>query len=79
MSDKPTVGGHIQSCYYEWVAWTGGKPKPNWKGLDDSAETTPLRGLQIRTLADKKFTERVTGLEDKFDKKDGDFAVDVSL
>ena len=74
MPDKPRMGGRIQSRYNEWVPWTGGKPKPKWAGLDDNAETTPLRGLQIRTHTDKKYTERVTGLTEEYDKKTGDFA-----
>jgi hypothetical protein len=35
----PTMGNLIKACRDKWNAWTGGKPKPSWVGLKDSATT----------------------------------------
>ena len=71
---KPKIGGIFQSKRDEFVIWTGGKPKADWKGLDPTARQEYLRALQVRTFNDKRFKDRVTGPEDKFDKKKGDFS-----
>ena len=33
----PIMGGLFLSSKDEYAAWTGGKPKPDWMGLDTSA------------------------------------------
>ena len=35
--DIPIMGDIIQLSDKEWAAWTGGKPKADWSGLDASA------------------------------------------
>ena len=35
----PIMGGIIQSLKDEYAAWTGGKPKANWSGLDPTGVT----------------------------------------
>ena len=66
--EAPIMGGLEQSRYNEWCAWTGGKPKRDWSGLDDQALQKPKCGLQVRSLQDKKYIYRVTGLEAKLSK-----------
>ena len=74
MPDRPRMGGLVQSSKDTYVPWTGGKPKPDWKGLDDKAKDHPVRSLQLRTFTDKRYLDRVTGPVEKFDKKKGDFS-----
>ena len=74
MPTKPKMGGVIQSRSNKFVVWTGGKPKEDWSDLDNSAAKEPLRSLQLRTLTDKKYSERISGSDDKFDKRTGDFS-----
>jgi hypothetical protein len=35
----PIMGGVIQSSKDEYAAWTGGKPKADWSGLDPTGVT----------------------------------------
>jgi hypothetical protein len=35
----PTMGDLVQASKDVWNAWTGGKPKPSWAGLEDSTTT----------------------------------------
>ena len=71
---KPKIGGIFQSKRDEFVIWTGGKSNADWKGLDPTTRQEYLRALQVRTFNDKRFKDRVTGPEDKFDKKKGDLS-----
>ena len=59
--DEPTMGGLAQTKAEDFVAWTGGKPKHDWSGLDDKADKEPTRSLQVRTLTDKRYLDRITG------------------
>lgn len=67
----PIMGGvTIQSGNYQ-VPWTGGKPKPDWSGLDDSAATAARAPSQFRSTAvsvgsqQKAHAYRVKGMEPK--------------
>jgi hypothetical protein len=69
----PTMGDLVQSSKDEWNAWTGGKPKPSWVGLEDSTATFESPN-QLRSThpssAQKGYNYRKKGLETKFSKKD---------
>jgi hypothetical protein len=76
MTIKPTVpnmGELVQASKDEWNAWTGGKPKPSWVGLEDSAATyespNQLRSTYASS-AQKGYNYRKKGLTTKFSKKD---------
>jgi hypothetical protein len=74
MPPTPTMGGLLQTTKDEWSAWTGGKPKADWTGLDPSAarvyqSPNQLRSLYVKTSQDS-YNHRTTGLEDKFSDKD---------
>ena len=34
---KPKMGGNVKLSQKEWACWTGGKPKADWSGLNDTA------------------------------------------
>jgi hypothetical protein len=69
---KPTMGDLTQVSDTAWDAWTGGRPKPSWVGLDN------LNGLdspnQLRPIyassAQKGYNYRKKGLDIKFNRKD---------
>jgi hypothetical protein len=67
------MGDLVQSSKDEWNAWTGGKPKPSWVGLEDSTATFESPN-QLRSThpssAQKGYNYRKKGLETKFSKKD---------
>jgi hypothetical protein len=69
----PTMGNLVQASRDEWNAWTGGKPKPSWVGLEDSTATYESPN-QLRSThpssAQKGYNYRKKGLETKFGKKD---------
>ena len=81
----PKMGGLAQVSSNDWCAWTGGKPKPDWSGLDDKAPTDPLEEYQYRpsnpgsSVKAKAFREK--GLTTKFTKSDNllDFIQTVEL
>ena len=66
----PRFGGVEEVEARNWAAWTGGKPKPDWTGLevDPSAiEPTQYRPSSI-TGKTKSQIHRVKGLEKKFSR-----------
>ena len=75
MPDKPIMGGIEQTGPLTYTAWTGGKPKANWEGLEDpnpkSKTPNQYRATSISSEA-KSRVYRTKGLETKFSKK-GDF------
>jgi hypothetical protein len=69
----PTMGDLVQSSKDEWNAWTGGKPKPSWVGLEDSTATYESPNQLHSTYpssAQKGYNYHKKGLETKFSKKD---------
>jgi hypothetical protein len=68
------MGDLTQLSKDEWAAWTGGKPKSDWTGLDTSAPSEFTTPNQLRPVyassAQKGYNFRKSGLEDKFDKTD---------
>ena len=71
------MGDIVEVKRDEFVVWVGGKPRADWKGLDDDAPKEYLRAFQVRTVSDKKYSERVAGPaeeNEKFNKKTGDFS-----
>ena len=71
------MGGLFLSSKDEYATWTGGKPKPDWMGLDSSAPASMCSPNQIRpmyvTLQVKGYNLRIEGLKTKLTQKDGDF------
>lgn len=67
---KPKMGDIIQVSTSEWCAWTGGKPKSDWSGLDDKAAASPSDDYQLRPSSpgssQKSTKVRETGLDTKF-------------
>ena len=67
---KPIMGGLLQLSEKEYMAWTGGKPKVDWSGLDDekpSFVTAPV----YRPVGYKSVTshnDRVTPLKHRFSR-----------
>ena len=68
------MGGVIQTSSTDWCAWTGGKPKADWSGLDPSADLTPSDDYQYRPSSpgsSQKSTKfRETSLDTKFGRND---------
>jgi hypothetical protein len=67
---QPIMGGLTQTDTDKWLAWTGGKPTADWKGLE---QTTPDYETpnQMRPIYDVKgHNHRKSGLSDKFNKTD---------
>jgi len=65
----PKMGGLFQHAKDEYIAWTGGKPKRDWTGLDDSAPKVRMHNWQIRSmLSQKDEAYREKGLEEKITK-----------
>lgn len=66
---KPTNGGVVQISGSEYAAWTGGKPKHDWSGLDDKAlkdYTTPNQLRPVSVSSDQKaYNFRKKGREEK--------------
>lgn len=70
---EPRMGGVFQENPPTgvWVAWTGGKPKRTWQGLEDtSVMPTPLMVRHVGSKDVKGYTLRTKGLETKFGLKD---------
>ena len=65
----PTIGGLTALSKDEWSAWTGGKPKADWSGLEDhtvdSTSPNQLRPIYV-SAAQKGYNYRRTGLKDTF-------------
>ena len=68
------MGGLVQTSSTDWCAWTGGKPKADWSGLDPSADLTPSDDYQYRPSSpgsSQKSTKfRETSLDTKFGRND---------
>ena len=71
------MGGLFLSSKDEYAMWTGGKPKPDWMGLNMSAPTSMCSLNQIcpmyATLQVKGYNLWIEGLETKLTLKDSDF------
>jgi hypothetical protein len=69
---KPTMGDLTQVSDTGWDAWTGGRPKPSWSGLDDTDGLDSPNQLRpiYASSAQKGYNYRKKGLEVKFDRKD---------
>ena len=69
---KPIMGDLQQVSSTDWCAWTGGRPKSDWTGLDPSAPMTPSNAYQYRPgspgAAQKSTFYREQGLDIKFSK-----------
>lgn len=67
----PTIGGIVTKAGHQ-LAWTGGRPKIDWSGLDPKAKQTPAETTQLRneyhSVAYKQDQARIEGLSEKFDK-----------
>ena len=74
--DSPTMGGVIQYQGKDYVAWTGGKPKADWSGLEDSTASyknpRQPRGNSV-SGEQKAFSYRTQGLQEKF-SQEGDLS-----
>ena len=74
--DKPILGDVARTGKNTWTAWVGGKPKPDWSGLEDGHPAfiapTQYRHHSMSSEA-KAQAYRVKGLEHKF-TRDGDLA-----
>ena len=71
---QPKFGGITEVDTDKYAVWTGGEPKPDWKGLKEPKPTT-IAPTQYRptsiTSQTKNQYYRTLGLEPKF-KRDGD-------
>ena len=67
---KPIMGDLAQTDTDKWLAWTGGKPKVDWTGLEKSTNDYETPN-QMRPIYDVKgYNHRKSGLSDKFNKTD---------
>ena len=73
---KPTVpknGGVVKTPDGKWDVWTGGKPKHDWTGLDNSSAKTFESPNQLRATSrysQKGYNYRKTGTKTKFGSDD---------
>jgi hypothetical protein len=68
---EPKMGGLAQTETDKWIAWTGGKPKVDWSGFEDSKHLDYETPNQMRPVYDVKgYNHRKTGLSVKFNKSD---------
>jgi hypothetical protein len=69
----PTMGGLSQLTKNESSLWTGGKPKPDWSGLEGNPQsyTSPnqLRPVSV-TASQKGYNHRKAGMATKFKRGD---------
>ena len=69
---KPTMGGLVEVGTDVWAAWTGGKPKADWSGLDEPNPTS-IKPKQYRlasvSAASKSEHYRTQGMTTKFGRK----------
>ena len=69
---KPTMGGLVEVGTDVWAAWTGGKPKADWSGLDEPNPTS-IKPKQYRltsvSAASKSEHYRTLGMTTKFGRK----------
>ena len=67
---QPIMGGLVQTSATDYCAWTGGKPKADWTGLDPTAAKEPKDAYQYRPgspgSAQKSLQYRETGMTKKF-------------
>ncbi len=67
---KPIMGDLAQTKTDKWLAWTGGRPKVDWMGLENSTVDYKTPN-QMRPIDDVKgYNHRKSGLSDKFNKTD---------
>ena len=67
---EPIMGAITQTDTDKWLAWTGGKPKADWTGLEDASSDYETPN-QMRPVYDVKgYNHRKSGLSDKFNKTD---------
>ncbi|KAI2491647.1 hypothetical protein MHU86_22930 [Fragilaria crotonensis] len=71
---NPIMGDVILLSKDSWSAWTGGKPKADWTGLDPSAPTESTSPNQLRPVfvsaAQKGYNHRRTGMTTLFKPAD---------
>ena len=71
---KPIMGAVIALSKDSWSAWTGGKPKTDWTGLDSSAQLETTSPNQLRPVyvsaAQKGYNHRRTGMTNQFKPSD---------
>ena len=90
-SQAPAPSNPIMGIYQEsyagagdWYAISGGKPLPDWTGLDPNAYKTSVNPRRHRPVsahqASKAYAKRIEGLETKFKQGDNlnDFRYDMS-
>ncbi len=69
----PKFGGVQETASQTWNAWTGGKPKADWSGLEDPTPPV-INATQFRPASvisqSKSRHYRVMGLETKFTRND---------
>ena len=67
---QPIMGGLEQTSLTKFMAWTGGKPKLDWTGLDSTASQTKKSPKQLRATdagsQSKTYSVRTKGLETKY-------------
>jgi hypothetical protein len=67
---EPIMGAITQTDTDKWLAWTGGKPKADWTGLEDVSPDYETPN-QMRPVYDAKgCNHRKSGLSEKFNKTD---------
>jgi hypothetical protein len=68
------MGGLIQVSHSDWCAWTGGKPKADWSGLDTRAVQYPNDDFQYRPTSpgssQKSTSHHERGMDIKFKRDD---------
>ena len=71
---KPIMGEVIALSKDSWSAWTGGKPKSDWTGLDPSSQLETTSPNQLRPVyvsaAQKGYNHRRTGMTTLFNSAD---------
>ena len=67
--DEPVMGGIKEIDTDKFMAWTGGKPKIDWSGLETKQNAVRPTQFRAQGVADvKSYTHRVSGLKIKLDK-----------
>lgn len=70
---EPRNGGVVSNPDGKWDVWTGGKPKHDWSGLDNSAAKTFASPNQLRATSrysQKGYNYRKNGTATKFGRDD---------
>ena len=70
---KPNMGGLCKGEYGDWIAWVGGKPDKDWKGLEEpkprNIQTGQKRSPRLSDQHKGEYRRR-TGLEPCFKRED---------